>query len=221
MIGGRDWSILDSDIDGGSRGLFAVVRTGSTDVDRQPTNWRIAGNTIRHPGCQDPTSKGANWSHVVYIIGGNAPMYGLVEDNLIEQEGCGAALKVGGTGNFGSSPTSPDGADDVVVRGNTIRNVEPGGDQTAVLVATNADRIQLIGNTLESGDTAIWLSGPYSGEGFEAIDNEIAAPVFIGVRHWNRPGLGPATPAFGESYDTVERPGSCEPWGTCEGNRAA
>ncbi len=218
MMGGKGWSILDSTLDGGKRGQFRVVGTGATHEDRQPTEWRIAGNTIRNAGCGDPSTEAFNQAHSVYIIGGNEPMYGLLEDNVIEHNGCGAALKIGGTGVQGSSSFDTDGADDLIARRNTIRNVEAGPDQTAVLVNTNADRIKLIDNTLEAGQLAISLSGPYSGEGFEAIDNVIAAPRFLRVKHWNRPNLGPATPAFGESFLNVDDPGPCDPWGTCEGN---
>jgi hypothetical protein len=219
MIGGRGWRITASNFDGGNRGKDEVVGVGMGDPTDQPRDWSIDHNMVTGPGIG--TGVNSNRIHAVYIIGGNGiPMNGVVADNVISGGGTGAALKIGGTGLYGSSPWSPDAADDVAARGNLVVN-SAGADPTAILVATNSDDITLDQNTIVSPTLDISLSGPYSGTGLRVTSNSASAPRFLQAKLWRVPSAGLWAPWFGIYYWSVALPTQpCALVGVCQGNTA-
>jgi len=220
MIAGDKWTIRDSLVDGGGRGIMAVVGTGSDDTaSGQATNWLIERVTSRNGGCRPADDPYPSPVRALHIIGENGvPNFGVVRDSTFEGEGCGATVKIGGSGDFGSWSGSPDAADHVVFRGNTIRNVGEGVEQTALLLSTNSDYLTIARNTLISGEHAIVASGPWSGEELEVRDNVIEAPIFMLGSLWNKPEAGATAPLFGEKFVTYAEPGECPEVGTCVGN---
>lgn len=220
MIAGDGWTIRDSTVDGGGRGIMAVLGTGSDDsADGQATNWLIERVTSRNAGCRPADDPYPTHVRALYIIGKNeAPNLGVVRDSTFEGDGCGATVKIGGTGSFGSWSGAPDAADHVIFRGNTVRNIGEGPEQTALLLATNSDYLTIAQNTLISGEHAIVASGPWSGQALEVRDNLIDAPVFMLARLWNKPEAGVTAPLFGEKFVTYEEPGECPEVGNCVGN---
>jgi len=219
MTAGDSWTIRDSTIDGGGRGIVAVVGAGTDGAKSQATNWLIERVTSRNAGCRPADDPDATHVRALYIIGENgAPSFGVVRDSTFEGEGCGATVKIGGSGDFGSWPGAPDAVDHVVFRGNTIRNVGEGAEQTALLLTTNSDYLTIARNTLISGEHAIVASGPWSGEELEVRDNVIDAPVFMLGRLWKKPEAGADAWLFGEKLVTYADPGECPEVGTCVGN---
>jgi hypothetical protein len=220
MIAGDGWIIRDSIVDGGERGIMAVIGTGADDLpDGQATRWLIEGVTARGAGCRPADDPYPTHVRALYIIGKNgAPNEGVIQGSTFEGAGCGATVKIGGTGNFGSWSGAPDAADDVVFRDNVIRNVGEGPERVALLLATNSDDVRVSGNHLESGERAIVASGPWSGVRLEVVDNVIAAPTFMLARLWNNPAAGALAYLFGEKFVTFAAPGACPEVGTCAGN---
>jgi hypothetical protein len=174
---------------------------------------------IRGPG----TGSGValNRVHAVYVIGGNGiPMNSTVADNVISGGGSGASLKIGGTGDFGSSPISPDAADVVTASGNLIVN-NPGTDPTTVLVATNSDDITLENNTIVTSTVGISLSGRYSGSGLRVTSNGVTARRFLQAKLWIDPAAASTTKPSGTSFYNVALPSEpCLVVGICVGNVA-
>lgn len=220
MIAGDGWVIRDSDIDGGGRGIMAVVGTGSDDaVDGQAVNWTIEGVTSRGAGCRPPDDPYPTHVRALYVIGKNGqPNRGVIRESTFEGEGCGATVKIGGTGNFGSWSGAPDAADDVIFERNVVRNLGDGPERVALLLATNSDDVAVADNLLVSGEYAIVASGPWSGLGLEVRANTIDAPVFMIARLWNNPGAGALAYLFGERFVTYADPGPCPDVGSCAEN---
>ena len=220
MIAGDGWIIRDSAVDGGGRGIMAVVGTGSDDApDGQAINWIIERLTSRGAGCRPIDDPYPTHVRALYIIGKNGqPNHGVIRDSTFEGEGCGATVKIGGTGNFGSWSGAPDAADDVIFERNVVRNLGAGPERVALLLATNSDEVTVANNRLVAGEHAIVASGPWSGLGLEVTDNTIDAPVFMLARLWNNPGAGALANLFGERFVTYEEPGSCPDVGLCSGN---
>ena len=221
MIAGDGWSIRDSAVDGGGRGIMAVVGTGSDDApDGQAVNWVIERLTARGAGCRPADDPYPTHVRALYIIGKNGqPNHGAIRDSTFEGEGCGATVKIGGTGNFGSWSGAADAADDVIFAGNVIRNVGEGPQRVALLLATNSDEVTVANNRLVAGEHAIVASGPWSGLGLEVTDNTIEAPVFMLARLWNNPEAGALAYLYGERFVTYVDPGACPEVGACAGNR--
>ncbi len=220
MIAGESWTIRDSTIDGGGRGIMAVLGTGADDSPTgQATNWVIERVTSRNAGCRPEDDPYPTHVRALYIIGKNeVPNFGVVYDSTFEGEGCGATVKIGGTGNFGSWSGAPDAADHVIFRGNTVRNLGEGPQQTALLLATHSDFLIIAQNTLIAGEHAIVASGPWSGQALEVRDNLIEAPIFMLGRLWKKPEAGVTAPLYGEKYVTYEEPDECPEIGSCVGN---
>lgn len=220
MIAGDGWILRDSVVDGGGRGIMAVVGTGADDLaNGQAVRWRIERITSRNAGCRPPDDPYPTHVRALYIIGKNGvPNDGVIEGSTFEGEGCGATVKIGGTGNFGSWSGAADAADSVVFRGNTIRNLGDGPQRVALLLATNSDNVTVEDNTLVSGEYAIHASGPWSGRGLVVRGNVIAAPIFLLARLWNNPEADALAPLYGEKYVTFMDPGPCPEVGLCEGN---
>ncbi|MBK9266894.1 MAG: hypothetical protein IPM54_44865 [Polyangiaceae bacterium] len=220
MIAGDGWTIRDSTIDGGGRGIMAVVGTGSDDLpDGQATNWLIDNITSRNAGCRPADDPYPTHVRALYVIGKNGvPNHGTVQNSLFEGAGCGVTVKIGGTGNLGSWSGAPDAADDVVFRNNEIRNVGDGPEREALLLATNSDDVIVENNRLTAGEYAIVASGPWSGSGLRVTGNLIDAPVFMMARLWNNPAAGALSYLYGEKFVTFEDPGPCPEVGTCENN---
>jgi hypothetical protein len=155
----------------------------------------------------------------LYVIGKNGvPNHGIVQSSTFEGAGCGATVKIGGTGNFGSWSGAPDAADDVIFRDNVIRNVGEGPQREALLLATNSDNVVIENNHLIAGELAVVASGPWSGLGLQVRSNLIEAPVFMLARLWNNPGAGALSYLYGEKFVTFDEPGPCPEVGTCEQN---
>ncbi len=225
MIAGDKWTIRDSFIEGGGRGLMAVVGTGSVDGPTgHPTNWLIDHITSRNAGCRPPTDPYPTHVRALYVIGHNGeptigePMNGVVRNSLFEGEGCGVTVKIGGTGNFGSWSGAPDAADSVTFEHNVVRNIGQGIEMEALLVATNSDNVTIANNTLSSGEWAIVASGPWSGLNLNVTNNLIQAPKFLLARVWNNPGAGAFAYLYGEKFLSYPLVGPCAGVGTCTGN---
>jgi len=220
MIAGNGWSLRNSVIDGGGRGIMAVVGTGADDSsDGQATHWLIDGITSRNAGCRPPDDPYPTHVRALYVIGKNGvPNDGIVQNSIFEGAGCGATVKIGGTGNFGSWSGAPDAADSVVFRNNEIRNVGDGPQREALLLATNSDFVTVENNRLTAGEYAIVASGPWSGKGLHIFGNTIDAPVFLLARLWNNPAADALAHLYGEKFVTVHEPGPCPEVGTCENN---
>lgn len=220
MIAGDGWILRDSVVDGGRRGIMAVVGTGSDDhPDGQATNWTMERLTSRGAGCRPADDPYPTHARALYIIGKNGqPNRGVIRDSTFEGEGCAATVKIGGTGNFGSWSGAPDAADDVRFEGNVIRNLGEGPEREALLLATNSDDVTVANNRLVAGELAIVASGPWSGVGLVVRDNTIEAPSFMLARLWNNPEAGALAYLYGERFVTYADPGPCPDVGVCDGN---
>jgi hypothetical protein len=223
MLGGANWIIDGGTFDGGARGGNYVIDVAPVDETYtgmdQPHDWTIRGVTVRNPGCS-PNQQ--NWAHALYIDGKNGiPLHGIVENSTFSGRGCAAVVKIGGTGNYGASKRSPDAADFVTLRGSTVTVTDSSGaEPQAVLVATDSDGVTITDNHLVSPKFAVYLAGPFSGEGLKVTDNKISAPQFLLAQVWNIPSLAPIG-AGGTKFLTYASPtSSCGEVGVCTGNSA-
>jgi hypothetical protein len=222
LIGGGGWSVTDSHLDGGGRGANSVLGVGSTDavdsLDGNPHDWLIARVTAEHNGCKPAEFGGdyANRAHAVYIIGKNGqPMHGIIEDSTFRHDGCGDAVKIGGTGLFAVWDGMPDAADDVTLRRSVI--VNEGGPGAGVLVSTDSDFVRVEANDITAEGPAFNLSGPFDGRYFAAVDNRVTAAPFLLAKVWNVPHVFYAS-QLGSKFVTYPLPGPCPAVGLCSGN---
>jgi hypothetical protein len=204
MIGGNGWQIIDSHFDGADRGLYSVLNVGATPEAGQPTNWLIRDTVVERPG--NSPEHADNQDHAVYIIGRNdVGMGGVVEGGRIIGGGAGAALKIGGTGNFAGSP---DAADAVTVRRVEVSN--PGDE--CVLLATDSDNVVVDSNIFDCA-TAVVMDGPWTGTGTILTGNAADAGRWLQVGFYRWGWFGDKV--F-EVFPTPEA--GCGRWAFCADN---
>ena len=175
ILGGSDWTVADSTLSSeGGPGPYGVLDVGESQVDGNPTNWRIQRVNVT-AAVINPLYEG-NQNTGVYVIGqAGKPMNGLIEESTIIGGAAGPALKLGGTGK---TVGATDGVSDVTVRRNTIVGQNVPTNECAIKIVTSSEDLRIDANTIDcrNGGDPITL-GTYFGGGTTVTNNTFVMPA--------------------------------------------